>query len=80
LCHDLTLRGIAFERQKDLIVSYKDLQITGQRLDLLVAGRVIAELKTVETIAPIHEAQLVSYLKAMGLGLGLMHQRPQEKK
>jgi GxxExxY protein len=72
LCHELTLRGIAFERQKDLIVCYKDLEITGQRLDLLVGARVIAELKTVETLAPIHQAQLLSYLKAMGLRLGLI--------
>jgi GxxExxY protein len=72
LCHELNLRGVTFERQKELIVPYKDIEITGQRLDLLVGGRVITELKTVEVIAPIHQAQLLSYLKATGLRLGLI--------
>jgi GxxExxY protein len=72
LCHELTLRGVTFERQKDLFVPYKDIEIAGQRLDLLVGGRVIAELKAVETIAPIHQAILLSYLKAMRLRLGLI--------
>ena len=72
LCHELSLRRVAFERQKELIVRYKDLDIPGQRLDLLVGGRVIADLKTVETLAPIHQAQLLSYLKTTGLRLGLL--------
>jgi GxxExxY protein len=72
LCHELTLRGIAFERLKKLIARYKDLDIPGQRLDLLVCGRVITDLKTVETIARIHQAQLLSYLKTTGLRLGLL--------
>jgi GxxExxY protein len=72
LCHELTLRGVAVERQKELIVRYKDLVIPGQRLDLLVGGRVITDLKTVETLAPIHQAQILSYLKTTGLRLGLL--------
>ena len=72
LCHELTLRGVAFERQKELIVRYKDLEIPGQRLDLLVGGRVITDLKTVDSLAPIHQAQLLSYLKSTGLRLGLL--------
>jgi GxxExxY protein len=72
LCHELALRGVAFEQQKKLIVRYKDLDIPGQRLDLLVGGRVITDLKTVETLAPIHQAQLLSYLKTTGLRLGLL--------
>jgi GxxExxY protein len=72
LCHELMLRGVAFERQKDLIVRYKDLDIPGQRLDVLVGGRVITDLKTVEALAPIHQAQLLSYLKTTGLRLGLL--------
>jgi GxxExxY protein len=48
LCHELTLRGIAFERQKELLVRYKELDIPGQRLDLLIGGRIITDLKTVE--------------------------------
>jgi GxxExxY protein len=72
LCHELNLRGVPFERQKKLIVRYKDLEIPGQRLDLLVGGRVITDLKTVESFAPIHLAQLLSYLKTTGFRLGLL--------
>jgi GxxExxY protein len=72
LCHELALRGVAYDRQKELIVPYKDLDIPGQRLDLLVAGRVITDLKTVDTLAPIHDAKMLSYLKTTGLRLGLL--------
>jgi GxxExxY protein len=72
LCHELTLRGVPFERQKELTVRYKDLDIPGQRLDLLVGGRVITDLKTVEALAPIHQAQLLCHLKTTGLRLGLL--------
>ena len=47
LCHELQLQGIPCEVQKDIVVSYKDIQIPGQQLDLLVGGRVIVELKAV---------------------------------
>ncbi len=70
LCHELTLRQIPFERQKAITVAYKTLRIEGQRLDLLIAEQVVAELKAVEAIHPIHQAQLMSYLKATGLRLG----------
>ena len=72
LLYELQLRGLKVERQKDILVPYKDIQIEGQRLDLLVGGRVIVELKAVEAIAPIHQAQLLSYLKATKLRLGLL--------
>jgi GxxExxY protein len=72
LCHELTLRGVPFEQQKALVVPYKEIEITGQRLDLLVGGRVITDLKTVEAISPIHQAQLLSYLKTMRLRLGVI--------
>ena len=51
---------------------YKDLRLEGQRLDLLVAGLVIAEIKAVDAIHPLHQAQLMSYLKATGLRLGFI--------
>jgi GxxExxY protein len=70
--YELTCSGLMIEREKEILVPYKDIRIPGQRLDLLVAGRVIVELKAVEAIAPIHEAQLLSYLKATGLRLGLL--------
>jgi GxxExxY protein len=72
LCHELSLRGIKFERQKEIVVNYKGLRISGQRLDILVEGRLILELKSVEEIAPIHVAQLVSYLKSNRLRAGLL--------
>jgi len=72
LGHELALRAVPFERQKPIVVPYKDLQLEGQRLDLLVAGQVIAEIKAVDVIHPLHQAQLMSYLKATGLRLGFL--------
>ncbi len=72
LCHEMSLQGIPCEYEKELLVPYKDIQIPGQRFDILVAGRILLELKTVEAIAPIHQAQLLSYLKATGLRLGFL--------
>jgi len=72
LCHELTLRHVPFERQKAIVVPYKDFQIEGQRLDLLIGGLVIAEIKAVDAIHPVHQAQLMSYLKATGLRLGFV--------
>jgi GxxExxY protein len=72
LCHELSLQGIPFEYEKELVVAYKDIQIPGQRFDVLVSGRILLELKTVEAFAPIHQAQLLSYLKATGLRLGFL--------
>ena len=70
--YELKVSGLFVEREKGILVPYKDIQIPGQRLDLLVGGRIIVELKAVETLAPIHEAQLISYLKATHLRLGLL--------
>jgi len=72
LCHELSLRAVPFERQKSIVVPYKDLRLEGQRLDLLVAGHVIAEIKAVDALHPLHQAQLMSYLKATGLRLGFV--------
>lgn len=73
LCHELSLAGLKFERQKALSVRYKDVQLDcGYRLDLVVEGRLVIELKTVEHLLPIHEAQLLTYLKLSGLPLGLL--------
>ena len=59
LAYELSLRGLAVEQEKEIVVPYKDIQIPGQRLDLLVGGRLIVELKCVEEFAPIHQAQLL---------------------
>lgn len=72
LCHELSLRQVPFERQKTVAVSYKDVQIGSQRLDLLVGGLVIAEIKAVDAIHPVYQAQLMSYLKATSLRLGFI--------
>ena len=71
LCHELTLAGLAFERQKPLPVTYKTVKLDcGYRLDLIIENKLIVELKTVEQLRPIHEAQLLTYLKISGLPLG----------
>jgi GxxExxY protein len=72
LCHELWLCGVAFERQQEILVPYKDIQIGGQRLDLVVEARIIVELKCVDEFAPFHQAKLISYLKAADLRLGLL--------
>jgi GxxExxY protein len=72
LAYELSSRRIVAEQEREIAVPYKDIQIAGQRLDLLASGRVIVELKCVEEFAPIHQAQLISYLKATGLRLGLL--------
>ena len=72
LAVELGLRQIPFERQRPLPVSYKGRNVGEGRLDLLIAGKLPVELKAVEALAPIHKAQVISYLKATGLQLGLL--------
>ena len=72
MAHELSSQGLHVEQEKEIFVPYKDIQIAGQRLDLCVGGRIILELKCVDGFAPIHLAQLLSYLKATDLRLGLL--------
>lgn len=73
LAHELGLRNIPFERQKELPVLYKGVPIDcGYRLDLLIGNLVIVELKAVDKLLPIHEAQLLTYLKLTKCKLGLL--------
>ncbi|HEX8221401.1 MAG TPA: GxxExxY protein [Chloroflexia bacterium] len=72
LCVELSLRKIPFVRQAQVPIWYKAQQIGEGRLDLLVADCLIVELKAVEALAPIHTAQLLSYLRATGQRLGLL--------
>jgi GxxExxY protein len=73
LCHEFHLRGISFERQKPLPVAYKEIKLDcGYRLDLIVENKVILEIKCVEHILPVHEAQLLTYLKMTGTRVGLI--------
>lgn len=73
LCYELSDLGIRFERQKPLPVKYKSVNLDcGYRLDLVIEDRIILELKAVEHLMPILEAQLLIYLKLSGLMLGLL--------
>ena len=73
LRRELALQGIPFEREKALPVEYKGVKLDcGYRLDLLVAGSVVVEIKAVEELLPIHEAQLLTYLRLGGWKVGLL--------
>ena len=73
MAHEMTLRGIQFERQKPLNVFYKGKSLdVGYRLDFLVEDLIIVELKAVERFHDIHKAQLLNYLKLADKKLGLL--------
>ena len=73
LAYELTSRNLSVERQKEMPVIYRDVRIDcGYRIDLLVQGKVIVELKAVDPLIPIYEAQLMTYLKLSGCKLGLL--------
>jgi GxxExxY protein len=73
LCHELAAHGLAYQREEPLPVVYKGVQLDcGYRLDLLVEGIVIVELKSVDVILPIHEAQLLTHLRLSGKRVGLL--------
>lgn len=71
--YELLEEGLKVERQKPLPVIYKDIKLNaGYRIDLLIDDKVIVEIKSCEAIAPIHEAQLLTYLKLADKKLGLL--------
>ena len=72
LAMELELRGIGFSRQKVVAVTYKGRRIGEGKLDLLVANTLIVGLKAVANLTPIHEAQVLSYLKMTRYPLGLL--------
>ena len=73
LCRELLLRDIGFKREYGLPVQYKGIQLEcGYRIDILVADLVVVEIKAVEKIAPVHEAQLLTYLRLGGWKVGLL--------
>lgn len=73
LCHELTLRKIPFRKQAPLPVEYKGVKLDcGYRIDLLVDEAVIVELKCVEKLLPVHDAQLLTYMKLTGNTVGLI--------
>ncbi len=73
LCHELTLRKLAFETQKALPIEYKGKNLDcGYRLDIVVENKIILELKSSGRIEPVHKAQLLTYLKLSDIRLGLL--------
>jgi GxxExxY protein len=73
LTSELLSRGMRLERQKPVPIIYKDAKLEcGYRVDLLVEGRIVVELKAVQSIAPIHEAIMMTYLRLSGCRLGLL--------
>ena len=73
MCQELTVRGVPFEREVPIPLEYQGIRLDcGYRLDLLVARRVVVEVKAIEAIAPIHEAQLITYLRLGGWNVGLL--------
>ena len=73
LCHELHLRGLNFERQKSLPVVFKGIRLdTGLRIDLIVENSVIVELKCVDSLVPVHDAQLLTYMRLAGFRTGLL--------
>jgi len=72
LAFELSQSGIKFERQKSFAVRYKDHVVGEGRVDLLVEGRLVVELKAVEKLQLVHKAQVISYLKATSCQLGLL--------
>jgi len=73
LCHELHLRGIRFQRQVIVPVVYKGVALDcGYRLDLIVEDTVVLELKCVDRVLPIHEAQLLTYLKLLNKAVGFI--------
>ncbi len=72
LLQELTLRGLRVEAQKQIRVFYKDMDIGAYVADLVINGKILLELKAVESLSNLHKAQVLNYLKATGLKLGLL--------
>lgn len=73
MAHESTLQKMPFEQQVPLKVQYKGIELDGgYRLDFIFDKRVILEIKTVEVVLPVHEAQLLTYLKLTGIRVGLL--------
>jgi GxxExxY protein len=73
LCRELSLRGISFRREYGLPVEYKGVRLNcGYRIDVLVADQIVVEIKAVEALAAVHDAQLLTYLRLGGWKVGLL--------
>ena len=73
LCIEFDRKNISYERQKEIPIEYRGVKLDcGYRIDIIVENRLIVELKACETLLPIHEAQILTYLKLTGMTLGLL--------
>jgi len=73
LCRELSLRVVGFKRQVDLPVTYRGVRLeVGYRVDLIVEDKVLVELKAVDQLLPVHEAQLLTYMKLSNVRTGLL--------
>ena len=73
LCYELNEHGIGFKRQMPLPVVYKSVRLDcGYRIDIVVENRLILELKSTERLLPIHEAQVLTYMRLSGVSTGLL--------
>jgi GxxExxY protein len=72
LCIELEMRGLQFARQEPYDITYRGRNVGRGRLDLVVGGALIVEVKAVESVAAVHTAQVISYLKATGRRLGIL--------
>ena len=73
LCQELNLQNIPYKRQVDLPIEYKGMTLSaGYRMDIVIDGLVVVELKAVERTLPIHDAQLITYLRLSKIRLGLL--------
>jgi GxxExxY protein len=73
LCHELSALGLQFRQQQPLPVAYKSVTLDcGYRLDLVVEDTILVELKSVDKLLPLHEAQLMTYLRLTDLPVGLL--------
>jgi GxxExxY protein len=73
LCHEFNLQGMSFERQRPLPLEYKGIRLDcGYRMDIVVNDRVVIELKCVEKVTAVHEAQLLTYLRLSRIRTGLI--------
>ena len=73
LCQELKIRGIPFERQVELPIEYKGIKLSaGYRMDIVADNLLVLELKSVENLLTIHEAQLITYLRLSKIWLGLL--------
>jgi GxxExxY protein len=72
MCIELENHGMTYERERPIHVNYRGIAIPGQRVDLIIQGLIVVELKSVTRLDEVHRAQLISYLRTTGLKGGLL--------